>query len=110
MTRHAFDRIPVVITFAEHVRMVETYGFAGNQGQVALEGQRLLPRERPSDTVFLFMHPASTLNLLPMPMALAEAGLHVLCCGSRYARNDSALIMEKVAYDLGQYVRHARET
>jgi pimeloyl-ACP methyl ester carboxylesterase len=74
-----------------------------------LEGQRLVPRDRPSDTVFLFMHPASTLQLLPMPAALADAGLHVLCAGSRYAKNDSALIMEKVAYDLGAYIRHARE-
>ena len=41
--------------------------------------------------------------------ALADAGLHVLCAGSRYAKNDSALIMEKVVYDLGMYVRHARE-
>lgn len=90
--------------------MVETYGFAGSQGQTVLEGQRLLPRDRPSDTVFLFMHPATTLNMLPMPAALANAGLHVMCCGSRYAKNDSALIMEKVVYDLGAYVRHARET
>jgi pimeloyl-ACP methyl ester carboxylesterase len=104
-----WDRVPVVITFAERLRMVETYGFAGSQGQTVLEGQRLLPRGRLSDTVFLFMHPATTLNMLPMPAALADAGLHVLCAGSRYAKNDSALIMEKVCYDLGQYVRHARE-
>jgi pimeloyl-ACP methyl ester carboxylesterase len=75
-----------------------------------LEGQRLVPREKPSDTVFVFMHPATTLQLLPMPTALANAGLHVLCAGSRYAKNDAPLIMEKVAYDLGQYIRHARET
>jgi pimeloyl-ACP methyl ester carboxylesterase len=109
MTTDGFDRVPVVIAFAESLRMVETYGFAGSQGQVVLEGQRLLPRGRPADTVYLFMHPATTLNMLPMPRALANAGLHVLCAGSRYARNDSALIMEKVVYDLGQYVRHARE-
>jgi pimeloyl-ACP methyl ester carboxylesterase len=107
--RVEWDRVPVVITFAERLRIVETYGFAGSQGQTVLEGQRLLPRGRPSDTVFLFMHPATTLNMLPMPAALADAGLHVLCAGSRYAKNDSALIMEKVCYDLGQYVRHARE-
>jgi len=70
--------------------------------QTVLEGQRLLPRDHPSDTVFIFMHPASTLQLLPMPTALAAAGYHVLCCGSRYAKNDSALIMEKVVYDLGR--------
>lgn len=89
--------------------MVETYGFTGSQGRTVLEGQRLLPHTA-SDTVYLFMHPASTLHLLPMPMALADAGLHVLCAGSRYAKNDSALIMEKVVYDLGAYIRHARES
>ena len=104
----AWDRIPVVISFAEAKQMVETYGFAGSQGRTVLEGQRLVPR-RPSDTVYVFMHPATTLHLLPMPGALADAGLHVLCAGSRYAKNDSALIMEKVVYDLGMYIRHARE-
>jgi len=104
-----WDRVPVLISFAETKVLVETYGFAGSSGETVLEGQRLLPRDRPSDTVFLFMHPATTLQLLPMPKALASAGLHVLCAGSRYAKNDSALIMEKVAYDLGAYVRHARE-
>ena len=105
----AWDRVPIVISFAEARQMIETYGFAGSQGVTVLEGQRLVPRDRPSDTVFLFMHPATTLQLLPMPAALADAGLHVLCAGSRYAKNDSALIMEKVAYDLGMYIRHARE-
>lgn len=109
MAKARWDRVPVLIQFAEPAGMAETYGFAGNQGVISLEGQRLLPRDAPSDTVYLFMHPASTLQLLPMPMALADRGLHVLCAASRYAKNDSALIMEKVAFDLGQYVRHARE-
>ncbi|HEV7776014.1 MAG TPA: hypothetical protein VGO76_04055 [Luteibacter sp.] len=104
-----WDRIPVVLQFAENLAMTETYGFNGSQGITSLEGQRLVPRDRPSKTVFLFMHPTSTLQLLPMPGALADAGLHVLCAGSRYARNDSALIMEKVVYDMGAYIRHARE-
>lgn len=104
-----WDRVPVILSFAEALGITETYGFSGSQGRTVLEGQRLVPRDRPSDTVFLFMHPASTLQLLPMPMALADVGLHVLCAGSRYAKNDSALIMEKVVYDLGAYVRHARE-
>lgn len=101
--------MPVILSFAEQAKMVETYGFAGSQGRTVLEGQRLVPRSTKADTVYLFMHPATTLNLLPMPVALASAGLHVLCAGSRYAKNDSALIMEKVVFDLGQYVRHARE-
>ena len=62
----AWDRIPVVISFAEAKQMVETYGFAGSQGRTVLEGQRLVPRH-PSDTVYVFMHPATTLHLLPMP-------------------------------------------
>jgi pimeloyl-ACP methyl ester carboxylesterase len=104
-----WDRIPVILKFAEELRMTETYGFTGSQGYTVLEGQRLVPLGRPSETVYLFMHPTSTLHLLPMPTALADAGLHVLCAGSRYAKNDSALVMEKVAVDLGAYVRHARE-
>ena len=91
---NAWDRIPIVISFAEAKQMVETYGFAGSQGQTVLEGQRLVPREKPSDTVFVFMHPATTLHLLPMPTALANAGLHVLCAGSRYAKNDAPLIID----------------
>ena len=67
-----WDRIPVIISFAEARQMVETYGFAGSQGQTVLEGQRLVPRGKPSDTVFVFMHPATTLHLLPMPTALGE--------------------------------------
>ena len=109
MIQVAWDRVPVLIQFTEPAGMAETYGFAGNQGVVSLEGQRLLPRGRPSDTVYLFMHPTSTLHLLPMPMALADRGLHVLCAASRYAKNDCTLIMEKVACDLGQYVRFARD-
>jgi hypothetical protein len=34
---------------------------------------------------------------------------HVLCAARRYAKNDTALIMEKVLLDLGAYVRHAKE-
>jgi len=63
---------------------------------------------RASDTLMLFMHPASTLQLLPVPRAMAATGAHVLCAGSRYQRNDTALIMEKVLLDLGAYIRHAK--
>ncbi|HVV95047.1 MAG TPA: alpha/beta hydrolase [Hyphomicrobiales bacterium] len=108
-TKAAWDRVPVTISFKQSVKMVETYGFVGSQGLVVLEGQLLKPRDRPSRTLYLFMHPATTLNMLPMPAALADAGLHVLCAASRYAKNDSALIMEKVAADMGAYIRHARE-
>lgn len=98
-----------ILSFPETLAAKEVYGFAGNTGMVNLEGQ-LMRGDRPSRTVFVFMHPASTLQLLPMPMALADRGFHVLAAASRYARNNSALIMEKVALDLGAWVRHARET
>jgi dienelactone hydrolase len=40
---------------------------------------------------------------------MVQSGAHVLCAASRYAKNDAALIMEKVALDLGAYIRHAKE-
>ena len=104
-----WDRVPIVISFVESPAFAETHGFVGTQGLVWLEGQRLVPRGRPSDTVYIFMHPSSTLQLLPMPIALADAGLHVICGGSRYAKNDSALIMEKVYLELSSYQTWARE-
>jgi len=102
-----WSRVPLIVSFPERAKFTETYGFAGNSGKVNLEGQLLRP-ETPSSTVYVFMHPTSTLQLLPMPTALADAGLHVLCAASRYPKNDSALIMEKVAIDLGAWLRYAR--
>jgi len=75
---------------------------------VWLEGQYLIPRELPSKTLYLFMHPSSTLQLLPMPAALVGAGLHVLCATSRYPKNDSGLIIEKVAIDMRAWIKDAQ--
>lgn len=105
-----FTRVPVILRFQERARFVETYGFTGSQGMTVLEGQLLRPQDRPSRTLYLFMHPSTTLQVLPMPTALATEGLHVLCAASRYPKNDSALIMEKVALDMGAWVRWARES
>jgi pimeloyl-ACP methyl ester carboxylesterase len=99
----------VHIEHPEQARFAEVYGFAGSQGMAHCEGLRLLPRGKPSNTLAVFMHPATTLHLLPMPQALARAGAHVLCAGSRFARNDAPLILEKVVLDLGAYIRFARE-
>ena len=103
------ERLPIVVSFDESALYTETYGFAGTTGTIFLEGQRLIPKNHPSDTVIMFMHPSSTLQLMPLPAALAAAGIHVMCCGSRYAKNDTPLIMEKVVIDQGAYVRHAKE-
>jgi dienelactone hydrolase len=100
----------VHVQYPETARFTEVYGFAGSQGTVNCEGVRFTPRGKPSKTLAVFMHPSSTLQLLPMPQALAKAGIHVLCAGSRFAKNDTPLIMEKVLLDLGAYVRHAKET
>jgi alpha-beta hydrolase superfamily lysophospholipase len=98
----------VHLQYQEQAAFTETYGFSGNQGMVNLEGLLMRPRGKPSDTLQVFMHPSSTLQLLPVPRAAVQAGAHVLCAASRYARNDSALILEKVLLDLGAYIRHAK--
>ncbi len=99
----------VHVSYAETSAFREVYGFAGGHGRVHLEGIRYRPEDRSSSTLLVYMHPASTLQLLPIPNAMAAAGMHVLCAGSRYARNDTPLIMEKALLDLGAYVRHAKE-
>jgi len=99
----------VHIQYPETAQFREVYGFAGSQGMVNCEGIRFTPKGKPAKTLAVFMHPATTLQLLPVPQALARAGVHVLCAGSRFARNDTPLIMEKVVLDLGAYIRHAKE-
>ncbi len=107
--RYEVDPQWVHIQYPEAAQFKTVYGFSGQQGVVHLEGIRYTPRGIKSDTLMLYMHPASTLQLLPMPNAMAANGVHVLCAGSRYARNDTALIMEHVVRDMGAYIRHARE-
>ena len=99
----------VHVQYAERAQFTEVYGFAGSQGMVNCEGIRYVPKGKPSKTLAVYMHPATTLQLLPMPAAMARAGVHVLCAGSRFAKNDTPLIMEKVVLDLGAYIRHAKE-
>src|SRR3954470_5871262 len=99
----------VHVQYGETAKFTEVYGFSGSQGMVNCEGIRYLSKGKPSKTLAIYMHPASTLQLLPMPKAMAQAGVHVLCAGSRFARNDTPLIMEKVILDLGAYIRHAKE-
>lgn len=98
----------VHVHYAQHSWMREVYGYSGSQGQIHLEGVRFMPANRPSKTLFLYMHPASTLQLLPVPKAMAAAGVHVLCAGSRYSRNDTPLILENVIRDYAAYVDYAK--
>lgn len=96
------------LSYQDTGRFGETYGFAGSQGSVNLEGILIRPVSVPADTLLIFMHPASTLHLMPVPRALARLGMHVLCAASRYAKNDTALILENVVLDLGAFVRYAK--
>ncbi|MBK9178056.1 MAG: alpha/beta fold hydrolase [Acidimicrobiales bacterium] len=105
-TRVDYDQVPLLVAFPERADFTEVYG--GGHGVVALTGRLLRPVGRPSSTVLVFMHPTGVLDLLPLPHALAAAGVHVLTCASRYPNNDAALVMEKVVVDLGEVVRHAR--
>jgi len=108
-TKTEWTRTPLILSFPDTPNFTETYGFAGNSGHVNLEGQLMRSPVSISRTIYIFMHPTSVLHLLPMPIALADAGLDVLCAASRYPRNDSALIQEKVAIDLGKWIAHARD-
>ncbi len=97
------------LAFGANRAFTETYGFSGSQGLTHLEGVLLTPAGIKSRTLLVFMHPTSTLQLLPLPRAMAQAGYHVLCAASRYQKNDTALIMENVVLDLGAWIRAARE-
>lgn len=99
----------VHVRYTQPTLIREVYGYAASQGIVNLEGVRFRRAGRRTRCLVVYMHSASTLQLPPVPRAMAAAGPDVLCAGSRYARNDTPLIVENVALDLGAYVRHARE-
>ena len=105
MTR--YERIPYLVMFEDKSAFRDTYGGVGEQ--VALESYLLRPADRSSKTAILFMHPIGGGAYLPMTNALARAGHHVIYANSRYRGADYALIMEKVAQDLGAAIRDARE-
>lgn len=106
MTAIAFERVLQHIVFQEKAGFKDTFG--GALGWVVLQAQLLRPA-RPSDTVLISMHPIGGTGGLPVMRLFAERGIHILACDSRYRGADYALIMEKVALDLGAAVRHARE-
>jgi dienelactone hydrolase len=105
--RYEIDRRAYGVGYSERAAFKDTYG--GAEGMVFLECYRLLPRERPSDTVVIFSHPVGGGAYLPMVTELAKCGNHVIYANSRYRGNDSALIMEKVVLDLAAAIRHARQ-
>lgn len=104
--RYSFVRETIKIVFADPSAADERYGGAGDMA--IIEGELIKPKTE-SSTVVVFMHPSGIMNLLPMPSALARAGIHVCTCCSRYPNNDTCLIMEKVVMDLGACVNHLKQ-
>lgn len=102
----SYERIPYLIAFKEAVAFKDTY--AGEIGSVVLEAHHLKP-PTPSNQVVIFSHPIGGGAYLPMPAALAKRGIHVIYVNTRYRGNDTALIMEKCALDLGACIRDAKE-
>eukprot|EP01065_Artemidia_motanka_P006596 TRINITY_DN13232_c0_g1_i1.p2 TRINITY_DN13232_c0_g1~~TRINITY_DN13232_c0_g1_i1.p2 ORF type:complete len:449 (+),score=101.92 TRINITY_DN13232_c0_g1_i1:67-1413(+) len=100
-----FVRIPLKIVFTDASMSDERYGGGGDVA--ILEGELLRPPTK-SKTVLVFMHPSGIMNLLPMPVGMARAGLHVCTCPSRYPNNDTCCIMEKVVVDLGACIRYLK--
>lgn len=99
-------RQPFFIVSHEKAVFKDTYG--GAEGVVALSSTLIRP-EANSDTVLVTMHPIGGTGSLPIMKQFAENGVHVLAVDSRYRGADYALIMEKVALDLGAAVKYARE-
>lgn len=107
MEKHDYERIPYLVGYVEKSEFKDTY--AGPMDFVALEAHLLKPKNKPSKTVIVFMHPIGGGAYLPMVNSLAKAGHHTIYCNSRYRGTDSALIMEKVVADLGACIKDAKE-
>lgn len=101
-----FEVVPLTIIFEESAAFKDTYG--GAVGIVALQGKHFRP-DTTSDTVLISMHPIGGTGNLPVMKQFARQGVHIIAADSRYRGVDNALIMEKVATDLGAVVRHAKE-
>ncbi len=102
------ERIPFLIVFDEKAAFKDTY--AGEIGRIALAAHLIRPVGKPSGTVAVFMHPIGGCAYLPMMNTLAKAGIHMVWCDSRYRGTDSALIMEKVAIDLGNCIKELKSS
>ncbi len=106
-TPRGCERIAYAVGFLENATYSDVYG--GGGAVVGLDCHLIRPVDRPSDTLIVFMHPVGGGMYLPMVRELARVGHHVLWANSRYRGADYALIMEKVACDLGEAICDARD-
>src|SRR6201998_4209006 len=104
--RYDYDRIPYLVAFQNNSGVRDVYG--GLAEITIWESYLLKPKNKPSDTVLVFMHPIGGGAYLPMMNGLARAGHHVIYCNSRFRGIDSALLMEKVVQDLGECIKDAK--
>ena len=104
--KYDYERIPYLVAFQNNSGVRDVYG--GLAEITVLESYLLKPKDKPSDTVLVFMHPIGGGAYLPMINALARAGHHVIYCNSRFRGTDSALLMEKVVEDLGECIKDAK--
>lgn len=107
--RYEIERQHICLSYVEPATMREVYSFASSHGSIGVDGVLMKPKGRPSRTLLLYMHPAAMIHWLPLPIALVEQGFHLMAAGSRYLRNDTPVIMEKVLLDYAAYVRYAKE-
>ncbi|MGY9072701.1 MAG: alpha/beta fold hydrolase [Acidimicrobiales bacterium] len=106
-TPEGCERIAYVVAYKEEAAFSDVYGGGGNV--IGLDCHLVRPAGTPSDTVLVFMHPTGGGMFLPIVSGLARQGHHVIWANSRYRGTDSALIMEKVAADLGASIADARD-
>ncbi len=106
-TPRGCERIAYAVGFKESATYSDVYG--GGGAVVGLDCHLIRPVDTPSDTLIVFMHPVGGGMYLPMVRGLAAAGHHVLWANSRYRGADYALIMEKVAADLGEAICDAKD-
>ncbi len=113
-TPQGCERIAYVLGRREQSMFSDTYGGGGDV--IGLDCHLVRPafpvgsaNTGSTNTVLIFMHPTGGGMYLPIVSGLAKAGHHVIWANSRYRGSDSALIMEKVAADLGAVIVDARE-
>lgn len=105
--RHEVVRIPYMLAYREASGFKETYG--GDVGFVFVEAMLIRPRDVESKRAIVFSHPIGGGSFLPVMTELAQRGHHVLYVNTRYRGNDSALILEKCALDLGAAIKDAKK-
>ena len=101
------ERIAYAVGFQENATYSDVYG--GGGAIVGLDCHLIRPVDKPSDTLIVFMHPVGGGMYLPLVRQLAKRGHHILWANSRYRGADYALMMEKVACDLGEAICDAKD-